>query len=132
VALSLEEASHLPVLPPDVSADLVTVVGNLVDNAVDACREAGRPTVRLLLAHDVGQDSGGLFIQVGDNGPGVPDSARDSLFVRGFSTKGEAPGGRGIGLALVHLICTQRGGTVTVDRDGGETVFTVALPGDRA
>lgn len=137
VALSLEDASHLPDLPPDVSADLVTVVGNLVDNAVDACREAGRPTVRLLLAHRTGPTgpgattAGGVRVEVRDNGPGVAPSARDSLFVRGFSTKGEAPGGRGIGLALVHLICTQRGGVVTVDREAGETVFAVTLPLER-
>lgn len=134
VALSLEADSHLPDLPPDVSADLVTVVGNLVDNAVDACREAGRPTVRLLLVHraDVtgrgATTGGGVRVEVRDNGPGVAASARGSLFVRGFSTKGESPGGRGIGLALVHLICTQRGGSVTVDREAGETVFAVTLP----
>lgn len=128
VTLTLLDDAHLPSLPADVSADLVTLVGNLVDNAVDACREAARPTVRLLLTHDRVE---GLAVEVRDNGPGVPVGARDSIFVRGFSTKDDAPGGRGIGLALVRLICTQRGGTVAVDRDGAETVFRVALPLER-
>ena len=54
-------------------------------------------------------------LEVRDNGPGVPEELREAIFVRGFSTKPEVLGGRGIGLPLVQLICTQRGGRVTVD-----------------
>ncbi len=55
-------------------------------------------------------DGGRVRLRVRDNGPGVPEDLRDAVFVRGFSTKPEVLGGRGIGLPLVRLICTQRGG----------------------
>jgi two-component system CitB family sensor kinase len=124
VELVLEDDSSTAVLPADVSADLVTVVGNLVDNALDASRSAVRPQVRLSLHSDAEQ----VTVVVRDNGPGVPDELRESIFVRGFSTKGDVAGGRGIGLALVQLICGQRGGSVVTAREDGVTVFRVALP----
>ena len=68
-----------------------------------------------------------VTVEVRDNGPGVPAEIRDAIFVRGFSTKSEVLGGRGIGLPLVHLLCTRRGGKVTVDHDNG-AVFRVVLP----
>ena len=67
-------------------------------------------------------------LEVRDNGHGIPDDVRDAVFVRGFSTKEEVLGGRGLGLALVQLICGQRGGSVEADRDGPETSFRVRLP----
>jgi sensor histidine kinase regulating citrate/malate metabolism len=128
VELELTDDTSLDVLPADVSADLVTVVGNLVDNALDACRGGVRPHVRLSLRS--GADR--VAVEVRDNGPGVPEEARESIFVRGFSTKGDVAEGRGIGLALVQLICGQRGGSVLTTRDGEETVFRVTLPVARA
>jgi sensor histidine kinase regulating citrate/malate metabolism len=124
VELELDEDSSLEALPADVSADLVTVVGNLVDNALDACRGGVRPRVRLRLRSDDAR----VTVEVRDNGPGVPEEAKDSIFVRGFSTKGDVAEGRGIGLALVQLICGQRGGSVTTTRELDETVFRVVLP----
>jgi sensor histidine kinase regulating citrate/malate metabolism len=105
----------------------VTVVGNLVDNALDACRGGVRPQVWLTLR----SDRADVVVEVRDNGPGVPEEVRDSIFVRGFSTKGDVAEGRGIGLALVQLICGQRGGSVMTSREGDETVFRVALPSSR-
>jgi sensor histidine kinase regulating citrate/malate metabolism len=124
VELALEDDSSLAALPADVSADLVTVVGNLVDNALDACRSGVRPQVGLVLRSDAEQ----VTVEVRDNGPGVPDEMRESIFVRGFSTKDDVAEGRGIGLALVQLICGQRGGSVRTAREGDLTVFRVDLP----
>jgi two-component system, CitB family, sensor kinase len=124
VELVLEDDSSLAALPVDVSVDLVTVVGNLVDNALDASRSGVRPQVRLELRSEADQ----VTVEVRDNGPGVPEDMRESIFVRGFSTKGDVAEGRGIGLALVQLICGQRGGSVMTTRDGDVTVFRVDLP----
>jgi sensor histidine kinase regulating citrate/malate metabolism len=124
VRLTLTEDSRLDPLPAEVSSDLVTVVGNLVDNAVDASRGGADPWVTLHLA----SSASGIVVEVRDNGPGVPEEARDSMFVRGFSTKGDVAGGRGIGLALVQLICGQRSGSVAMRREGAVTVFRVQLP----
>lgn len=123
VSLTLSPEAGLPALTSAESADLTTVVGNLVDNAIDACRAEPSPQVVV----DIRVDGHHLVLEVHDNGPGVPDEMRDAIFVRGFSTKPEVLGGRGIGLPLVQLICTQRGGSVTVDHHDG-TTFRVELP----
>ncbi|WP_200954955.1 sensor histidine kinase [Aeromicrobium sp. Root236] len=123
VSLTLSPDSRLPGLTSAESADLTTVVGNLVDNAIDACRTEPSPQVVVSTRVDAGR----LVLEVHDNGPGIPDGMRDAIFVRGFSTKPDVLGGRGIGLPLVQLICTQRGGSVTVDDEDG-TTFRVELP----
>jgi sensor histidine kinase regulating citrate/malate metabolism len=123
VRLSLAPDSTLSTLTPHTSADLTTIIGNLVDNAVDACKGEPEPVVTVRLA----DDSDEVVLVVSDNGPGVPEHLREAVFTRGFSTKPELPGGRGIGLPLVRLICTQRGGSVTVAHDDG-AVFVVHLP----
>lgn len=126
VALELDPGSRLPSLPSEVSADLTTVLGNLVDNAVDACAGTAEALVEVWLT----VLEGSVHLRVRDNGPGVPDDLRDAVFVRGFSTKPEVLGGRGIGLPLVRLICTQRGGRVEVERAAqeGGAEFLVVLP----
>lgn len=123
VVLTVTSSSALGALAPPTSADLTTIIGNLVDNAVDACKFGPAPTVTVGLTES-GPD---IEVEVRDNGPGVPDDLLDAIFTRGFSTKPDVLGGRGIGLPLVRLICTQRGGTVTVTHDAG-AVFRVRLP----
>ncbi|MCW2823245.1 MAG: ATPase [Aeromicrobium sp.] len=123
VRLDLSPGSALPALATPTSADLTTIIGNLVDNAVDACKGGPAPVVEVELT----VVDAAIVLEVRDNGPGVPADMVDSVFVRGTSTKPDVPGGRGIGLPLVRLICTQRGGSVTVDRDNG-AVFRVRLP----
>jgi len=127
VTLELDPGSRLPALAPTEVADLTTVLGNLVDNAIDAAAGATDPLVELWMIVD--RDA--VHVRVRDNGPGVPEELREAIFVRGFSTKQEVLGGRGIGLPLVRLICTQRGGTVTVEAaDTGGAEFLVKLPLD--
>jgi two-component system CitB family sensor kinase len=106
--------------------DLVTVTGNLIDNAVDAAAAGpgpGKVTVT------VRRDGDELLVRVADNGPGLDPAALAKVFERGWSTKPEAgrAHGRGLGLALVHQLATRHGGGVTVANDGG-AVFTVRLP----
>lgn len=123
VRLELTEDSALPPLVELDSADLTTVLGNLVDNAIDAC--SGRPGAEVTVSLQSGTSF--LHVEVGDNGPGVPEELRGAIFVRGWSTKPDVLGGRGIGLPLVQLICAQRGGSIEVhQRDGA--VFSVRLP----
>ena len=104
--------------------DLVTILGNLIDNALDAAVEgaaARRPYVEVAARVDGGE----LLLRVADSGGGVNPQALDAVFRRGWSTKGEH--GRGIGLALVEQAARRCGGTVRVDREVG-AVFTVRLP----
>ncbi len=127
VALSLTETSSLGAVTSATSADLTTILGNLVDNAVDACKAVPGASVTV----DVTESTDQIVLEVRDNGPGVPAELTDAIFTRGFSTKPDVLGGRGIGLPLVRLICVQRGGSVTVAHDSG-AVFRVVLPKEAA
>ena len=111
---------------------VLTVVGNLIDNAIDAAAHAPAPTpgksereVELTL---VAAESD-LLIRVRDTGPGVPPDLRDQIFTDGVTTKSSVTGARrGLGLALVRQIVEGMGGMVSVGQDGG-AVFTAVLPG---
>ncbi|MBW5483437.1 ATP-binding protein [Streptomyces bambusae] len=105
-------------IPP--ARDLVTVLGNLIDNAVDAL--TGTPGARIAVtARPDGDD---LLLRVADNGPGLPAGA--DVFRRGWSGKGE---GRGLGLALVRQAAHRHGGSVSAtEAPGGGAEFTVRLP----
>jgi two-component system, CitB family, sensor kinase len=105
---------------------VLTVVGNLIDNAIDAAALASAPRkVELTL---VAAESG-LLIRVRDTGPGVPRDMRDQIFTDGVTTKSSVTGARrGLGLALIWQIVEDMGGMVSVGQDGG-AVFTAVLPG---
>ncbi|MEU1630194.1 sensor histidine kinase [Streptomyces sp. NPDC020096] len=106
--------------------DLVTILGNLIDNALDAAVEdAGTAAQRPYVEVTARVDGGELLLRVADSGRGVEPEALREVFQRGWSTK--EGGGRGIGLALVEQAARRCGGTVRVDREVG-AVFTVRLP----
>ena len=75
------------------ATDVITLLGNLIDNAVDVAvgSDPARATVHI-------DDRDGLTISVADSGPGVPEYLREEIFARGVMSKPEVPGGRGIGL----------------------------------
>jgi sensor histidine kinase regulating citrate/malate metabolism len=123
VTLRLTDDTAVGRLPDDVAADALTVLGNLVDNALDASGQGGHVTVRM-----VGGDR--LRVEVRDDGPGVPDELAEAIFDRGVSTKDDA-GPHGFGLALTRLVCRRRGGDVVLEptADGGEgAAFVAELP----
>jgi two-component system, CitB family, sensor kinase len=123
VTLTLTDDSRLPADGLDVNA-ILTIVGNLIDNAIDAAADGGRPaevTVRL-----IGGDT--ITIEVSDSGTGVADDVAPQIFTDGFTTKETtADSPRGIGLALVHRLVRQANGTIAV-ASHDRTVFTVTLP----
>ncbi len=124
VSLRLAEDSQVVGEITDIG-QVLTVTGNLLDNAIEATalRRPGTVDVTIVSA---GAD---LLIRVRDTGPGVPDDAREAIFTDGFTTKASPAGARrGLGLALVRQITEQRGGMISVGRDGG-AVFTAVLPG---
>lgn len=139
VELRLGEDSALPRLDPELSGDVGTVLGNLVDNAVDATVAAGGDRIDVRLAEDDGPGGRAVVVEVADSGAGVPEDTVAAIFRRGYSTKpadtADSGAGRGVGLALVRVVSERRGGTVSVhnDQDDGRgAVFTVRLPVGRA
>ncbi|GED84663.1 sensor histidine kinase [Streptomyces sp. 6-11-2] len=109
-------------LPP---RDLVTILGNLVDNAVDAA-QGGMPARVTVTAC---AEDGELVLRVADTGPGVHPAHADRVFQHGFSTKPTGPGGRGLGLTLVRQAVRRHEGTLTVtEAEGGGAVFEARLP----
>ncbi|GHH27097.1 sensor histidine kinase [Streptomyces rubradiris] len=116
-------------LPAELPArDLVTILGNLIDNAVDAAQGSVRARVTVT-AYASGAE---LVLRVSDTGPGVDPAHAGLVFQRGFSTKPAGPGGRGLGLALARQAVTRHEGTLTVTgcgEDGEDgAVFEARLP----
>jgi two-component system CitB family sensor kinase len=118
VGLRLTPSSRLAEVDESLSADLVTVIGNLVDNAIDALPGAGWIEVDIRHANDE------VLVVVTDSGPGVAPDIAEEIFRHGFTTKAAEEGGqRGLGLALTRQTCRRRGGSVEVRG----AVFTARL-----
>jgi len=147
VTLRFADGARLGRVDDDLSVDLTTVVGNLVDNALDAVAQSstdaegaddvgggdvgggedGRGDGRWVEV-DVREDGPDVVVVVRDSGPGVAAGLQQRVFERGFTTKDPGTGStRGFGLALTGLVCRRRGGDVSVSNDGG-AVFTARLP----
>ncbi len=124
VTLSVMDDSHVGSGISDVS-EVLTVVGNLIDNAIDAAAQAPGPRWVELTILAVEHD---LLVRVRDSGHGVPQDMRDAIFMDGVTTKSSVTGARrGLGLALVRRVVESRGGMISVGHDGG-AVFTAVLP----
>ncbi|MET4096501.1 sensor histidine kinase [Arthrobacter sp. UYCu712] len=104
--------------------DLVAILGNLLDNAIDAAAEAPAPR---LVELSVQTTAAALEIMVEDSGPGIDPEAVEDVFRHGFSTKAPGPFGRGLGLALVRQAVHRLGGTMTITSPAG-ALFHVTLP----
>ncbi|CAM5637959.1 sensor histidine kinase [Streptomyces aurantiogriseus] len=135
VELVVSEDSSLDdgLLPESLPArDLVTILGNLIDNAVDAAQGSVRARVTVRASTDgcgEGGPGGELVLRVADTGTGVDPAHASQVFERGFSTKPAGPGGRGLGLALVRQAVHRHEGTLSVaEAEGGGAEFTVRLP----
>jgi len=115
ISFSLAEGAHLGQHAPQLSADLVTVVGNLVDNAFDAVGGASGTVIL-----DLEDDGERIEVEVRDSGAGIPADAVERAFQVGWTTKdGSDAKGRGFGLALTRMACQRHRGSVRVEhRDG--------------
>ncbi|WP_231728537.1 sensor histidine kinase [Arthrobacter sp. EPSL27] len=131
--------------------EVTTVLGNLIDNAVNAAVAGSAPErwveVEVLDAPGTGADGGTLHIVVGDSGDGLPAAGPDGIgadgaeavFTEGFTTSerpARAGAGHGLGLALARQLARRRGGDVRVldpgSPGGPGAVFMATLPGTTA
>jgi PAS domain S-box-containing protein len=118
-------AEELPQVEVQAS-ELNQVWTNLMDNAIGAMQGQGTLTIRTR-----GED-GFLTVEIGDDGPGIPDEVQSHIFDPFFTTK-DVGEGTGLGLDVVRRIVTARcGGEIDFRTRAGETVFQVRLPVVRA
>lgn len=122
---------NLPGEPVEVVGDgarLQQVLVNLLANARVHTPEG----TTIVAALEFDTDSNTASVSVADNGPGISPSVQSTLFerfARGDSSRNRTTGSTGLGLAIVHAVVHAHGGTVEVQSEPGETVFTVKLPG---
>ncbi|HEX2283728.1 MAG TPA: sensor histidine kinase [Mycobacterium sp.] len=126
IELTITEDTHLPSNADDVpltGPEMVTVLGNLIDNAMDAC-DRDDPWVEVT----VSQNNGTLLMRVADSGPGMDAGTFEKAMQRGYSTKGGDGKEHGLGLALVAQVVKRHNGTLTADVTYG-SVVTVTVSG---
>ena len=95
-------------------ADCVTAIVNLLLNSADALAAKGR--IRI----STGASEGGAWIEVADNGPGIPPEIKSKVLEPFFTTKGEA--GTGLGLSMVYAFTQRHGGRLEIESDLGHGV----------
>jgi len=119
IELTVTEETHLPSNADDLALsgqEMVTVLGNLIDNAMDAC-DREDPWVEVT----VSQDDGTLLIRVADSGPGMDAGTFEKAMQRGYSTKGGSDH-HGLGLALVAQVVKRHNGALSADVSYGSVV----------
>src|SRR3989475_8209823 len=110
--------------PSIASEDLITLLGNLIDNALDAATSSDDRWVSV----SVTEQDDELVMKVHDSGAGITEGVDGQIFQEGFSTKaGPNRKRRGFGLALVRQVAHRNGGEVSVLNNGG-AAFTVRIP----
>lgn len=123
VALTIEPATNVTGLAT-TAHEAVTILGNLIDNAIDAAQSSDDRQVSVTISSTPRL----LHVRVEDSGPGIEPQDRETVFVRGWSTKADEGTGRGIGLALVGQLVRRHGGEATIgESELGGAAFDVRI-----
>lgn len=124
IQLTLLNNSYLPQHSRFLStADLITVVGNLLENAMEAVNVQRQGNLRSVVLQ-ITEDEGCLVLMVTDTGSGITPQVMEHMYEAGFSTK--ASDGRGVGMALIQGIVTRCDASIEVDSEPGSgTTFTL-------
>ena len=111
------------------TTELVTVLGNLLENAIEATDAIPAEDLRAVTLQ-LTEDETGLLIMVSDTGEGIAPEHLPHIFDHGFSTK--AAVGRGVGMGRIKEIVESHGGTIDVDTEPGSgTTFTIIIGRER-
>lgn len=110
--------------PPYHIYNTLSLLNNLVSNAVEAIDKSGQVDIHIKKEHDF------VHFQVTNDGPGIPSKHRALIFKPGFTTKYDSSGkpSTGIGLSYVKELVETMGGTVTFESEENETTFQIRLP----
>ncbi|MBW2187917.1 MAG: GHKL domain-containing protein, partial [Deltaproteobacteria bacterium] len=123
--------SSMADIPADYNFDkLATIVGNLIDNALEAAVAYGqRPACIQLFMTDIGHD---LIFEIEDSGAGIAVEIQETIFQQGYTSKPaehDLNHAHGVGLYLVRRYVKQLAGELTISTgDLGGALFTLSLP----
>ena len=104
--------------------EMCRILGNLIDNAIDAVKEKKDPSQKRICVR-LDEEIHAYTFSVSNNGAVIPEEIRESIFNMGFTTK---RAGRGMGLHIVTEIMKSHGGSISLDCSKGETCFLGVLP----
>ncbi|WP_245746076.1 sensor histidine kinase [Nocardia altamirensis] len=131
IELTITEDTALDSIEPLSPQETVTLVGNLIDNAIDAAADSTAGWVEVTVRHhdlaaddDAAEPDSCLFVRVADSGPGMSEETFARASQRGYSTKADH---HGLGLALVHRLVARHGGTIRTELEP-ESAVTVTIP----
>jgi signal transduction histidine kinase len=111
----------VPLLVNSFGSELNQVWTNIIDNAIDAMHGKGELRIRTYRDNDC------VVVEIGDNGPGIPEEVQPHIFEPFFTTKGVGEG-TGLGLDTVQRIVKKHRGNIQVISKPGDTRFQVWLP----
>jgi len=111
----------IPLMVNSFGSELSQVWTNLIDNAIDAMGGKGVLRIRVYRQDD------NVVVEIGDNGPGIPEDIEAHMFEPFFTTK-KVGEGTGLGLDTVQRIVRKHHGSVQVNSVPGDTRFQVWLP----
>ncbi len=125
VKLKIDETSRLTKLPEYMtSEEIVSVIGNLIENSLDEVKNDGTGFIYLKII----EDGHLLHIEIKDNGGGIPLEYREKIYEQGFSTK---EGQRGQGMYIVKKIIDELSGTIKFDGNEG-VLWNITIPMTRS
>lgn len=101
--------------------EMCRVLGNLIDNALDALKETRKPVLTI----DLSEDLKTFRFAVANNGPDIPREDQERIFLSGVTTKAE---GHGMGLYIVRQTLQEAGGNIRLDSGDGQTIFSGWVP----
>ncbi|MFP7494498.1 sensor histidine kinase [Terribacillus saccharophilus] len=128
VSLLIDESSSLNIdLRPEAAEKIVTIVGNILENALEAASKYKGAGGKVLLSFtDLGQE---VVFDIEDNGKMLTEKEKQSVLMDGYSTKKDAGDGHGIGLTIVQAAIRKLNGALYYgDSEAGGTLATIVLP----
>ncbi|MDS0525105.1 sensor histidine kinase [Clostridium sp. SHJSY1] len=125
IKLVIDEDSNITKLPQYMnSEELVSVVGNLIENSIDEVNNDGTGEIYVKIY----EEDGNIKINIKDNGKGIPESIKESIYKIGITTK---KGSRGFGMYIVKKIIDEAKGTIVFRVNDG-TEWIISIPMERA
>ena len=123
VKLLLDENSSIQEpIKPEISKHLLTILGNLINNAIDASLNSEQKQIQIFVT-DIGHD---IIFDIEDSGEGIKEDLALKVFEKGFSTKGELHSG--YGLYFVKTTLELLGGFISIDKGNFGTIISVHIP----